>query len=222
MKSAERMCRYLSHLCCWLSVEQIRAVDAHGRSYLICDGYFMSAWVPLLGTSTTQIRSVVTKTSEGFSTYKSAWWQKQKWIVVRPKTKNFEGTRICVATDPEIKDGRGTNRKKRISRREGSTPMTRLWRFTPLFNIPSCSQRNQARSQSGTPTQNIPELGISYSVIGILSVSCGHPNSARIRVFFVRPDWARRGIGRALLLKCEHEARHDRFRSASLVATLTG
>jgi GNAT superfamily N-acetyltransferase len=47
-------------------------------------------------------------------------------------------------------------------------------------------------------------------------------NSARIRAFFVRPDWARRGIGRELLLKCEHEARRDGFRSASLVATLTG
>jgi GNAT superfamily N-acetyltransferase len=47
-------------------------------------------------------------------------------------------------------------------------------------------------------------------------------NSARIRAFFVRPDWARRGIGRELLLKCEPEARRDGFRSASLVATLTG
>jgi N-acetylglutamate synthase-like GNAT family acetyltransferase len=46
--------------------------------------------------------------------------------------------------------------------------------------------------------------------------------SARIRAFFVRPDWARRGIGRTLLQTCEGEARAHGFRSAELVATLTG
>ena len=45
---------------------------------------------------------------------------------------------------------------------------------------------------------------------------------ARIRAFFVRPDWARRGIGRALLEHCEAEARRHGFRSATLVATLPG
>jgi GNAT superfamily N-acetyltransferase len=47
-------------------------------------------------------------------------------------------------------------------------------------------------------------------------------DSARIRAFFVRPDWARRGIGRALLARCEAEARAHGFRSAELVATLPG
>jgi GNAT superfamily N-acetyltransferase len=46
--------------------------------------------------------------------------------------------------------------------------------------------------------------------------------SARIRAFFVRPDWARRGIGRVLLEKCEEEARLAGFKSAQLVATLPG
>jgi GNAT superfamily N-acetyltransferase len=45
---------------------------------------------------------------------------------------------------------------------------------------------------------------------------------ARIRAFFVRPDWARRGVGRALLERCEAEARAHRFKSASLMATLPG
>jgi N-acetylglutamate synthase-like GNAT family acetyltransferase len=47
-------------------------------------------------------------------------------------------------------------------------------------------------------------------------------DSARIRAFFVRPDWARRGIGRAILEKCESEARASGFRSAELLATLPG
>lgn len=45
---------------------------------------------------------------------------------------------------------------------------------------------------------------------------------ARIRAFFVHPDWARRGLGRLLLARCEQEARQAGFRSATLVATLPG
>ncbi|HEV8542299.1 MAG TPA: GNAT family N-acetyltransferase [Verrucomicrobiae bacterium] len=47
-------------------------------------------------------------------------------------------------------------------------------------------------------------------------------DSARIRAFFVHPNWARRGIGKMLLEKCEAEARAHGFRSAELVATLPG
>jgi GNAT superfamily N-acetyltransferase len=47
-------------------------------------------------------------------------------------------------------------------------------------------------------------------------------DAARIRAFFVRPGWDRRGIGRALLENCEAEARAHGFRSAELVATLPG
>ena len=47
-------------------------------------------------------------------------------------------------------------------------------------------------------------------------------DAARIRAFFVHPDWARRGIGRALLARCEAEARSHGFRRAELVATLPG
>src|SRR5262245_45491963 len=46
--------------------------------------------------------------------------------------------------------------------------------------------------------------------------------SARIRAFFVRPSWARRGIGRILLERCEAEAKSHGFQSTELVATLTG
>jgi len=47
-------------------------------------------------------------------------------------------------------------------------------------------------------------------------------DGARIRAFFVRPDWARRGIGRALLRRCEDAARNEGFTRAELVATLAG
>lgn len=45
---------------------------------------------------------------------------------------------------------------------------------------------------------------------------------ARIRAFFVHPDWARQGLGRSLLELCEAEARANGFRSAELMATLPG
>ncbi len=45
---------------------------------------------------------------------------------------------------------------------------------------------------------------------------------ARIRAFFVHPQWARRGIGRALLARCEAEAIAAGFIAAELVATLPG
>ena len=47
-------------------------------------------------------------------------------------------------------------------------------------------------------------------------------DSARIRAFFVHPDWARRGIGRSILLRCEAAAIEAGFHNAELVATLTG
>jgi GNAT superfamily N-acetyltransferase len=46
--------------------------------------------------------------------------------------------------------------------------------------------------------------------------------AARIRAFFVRPAWARLGIGRRLLARCESEARAAGFSAAELVATLPG
>ncbi|HEV8118755.1 MAG TPA: GNAT family N-acetyltransferase [Thermoanaerobaculia bacterium] len=45
---------------------------------------------------------------------------------------------------------------------------------------------------------------------------------ARIRAFFVHPDWARRGIARLLLSECRRAARAEGFRRLELMATLTG
>lgn len=46
--------------------------------------------------------------------------------------------------------------------------------------------------------------------------------SAKIRAFFVAPDFARRGIGSMLLGACEDAAAATGFRSAELMATLPG
>lgn len=45
---------------------------------------------------------------------------------------------------------------------------------------------------------------------------------ARIRAFFVHPDWARRGIGRMLLDACADAARSAGFRALMLVSTMPG
>lgn len=45
---------------------------------------------------------------------------------------------------------------------------------------------------------------------------------ARLRAFFVDPDWARRGLGRAIVGACESALREAGFREAILVATLAG
>lgn len=45
---------------------------------------------------------------------------------------------------------------------------------------------------------------------------------ARVRAFFVHPDFARRGIGRRLLGECEAAIRAAGFKRGELVATLTG
>jgi GNAT superfamily N-acetyltransferase len=47
-------------------------------------------------------------------------------------------------------------------------------------------------------------------------------DAAKIRAFFVDPEAARRGIGSALLERCETEARRHGFRRAEMMATLPG
>ena len=47
-------------------------------------------------------------------------------------------------------------------------------------------------------------------------------DAARIRAFFIHPDWARQGIGRRLIAACEEAAWAEGFRSLTLVATRPG
>lgn len=46
--------------------------------------------------------------------------------------------------------------------------------------------------------------------------------AAKIRAFFIDPRFARRGLGSAILKRCEQEAWKAGFRKAELMATLTG
>ena len=46
--------------------------------------------------------------------------------------------------------------------------------------------------------------------------------AARIRAFFVDPEWARRGIGSAILEACGKEAMEAGFRRFELGATIIG
>lgn len=45
---------------------------------------------------------------------------------------------------------------------------------------------------------------------------------ARIRAFFVHPDWARRGLAKQIYVACEHAAYAAGFRQFELMATLPG
>jgi GNAT superfamily N-acetyltransferase len=47
-------------------------------------------------------------------------------------------------------------------------------------------------------------------------------DAARIRAFFVHPDWARRGVGSLILEACEKAARSAGFTRLEMGATLTG
>ena len=47
-------------------------------------------------------------------------------------------------------------------------------------------------------------------------------DAARIRAFFIKPGWERRGIGRQILETCETAARAAGFKHFELMATLTG
>jgi GNAT superfamily N-acetyltransferase len=47
-------------------------------------------------------------------------------------------------------------------------------------------------------------------------------DAAKIRAFFVHPDWARRGIGGMILKACENAARETGFTRLEMGATLSG
>jgi GNAT superfamily N-acetyltransferase len=58
--------------------------------------------------------------------------------------------------------------------------------------------------------------------MGEISLLDPHTDAARIRAFFVHPQWARRGIGRHILAACLGAAGAAGFRRFELMATLPG
>lgn len=46
--------------------------------------------------------------------------------------------------------------------------------------------------------------------------------AAKIRAFFIHPDYARRGVGSLILEACEREAKAHGFRAAEMMSTLPG
>lgn len=46
--------------------------------------------------------------------------------------------------------------------------------------------------------------------------------AAKIRAFFIAPQWARKGVGTAILEACESEAKSFGFQQAEMMATLPG
>lgn len=47
-------------------------------------------------------------------------------------------------------------------------------------------------------------------------------DSARVRAFFVHPAWARRGVGRSLMVACERAISEAGFRTVVIMSTLAG
>ena len=47
-------------------------------------------------------------------------------------------------------------------------------------------------------------------------------DAAKIRAFFIHPDFARKGVGTLILETCEREAKAHGFKSAEMMATLPG
>lgn len=82
--------------------------------------------------------------------------------------------------------------------------------------IVACGSWSWRRALFGGSTARSPEAGGQGPRLD------PSREAARIRAFFVHPAWARRGLGRALLLRCESEAFAHGFREAELVATLAG
>jgi len=54
------------------------------------------------------------------------------------------------------------------------------------------------------------------------SLLCPLHDAAKIRAFFIHPDWARRGVGSLILKACEDAARAAGFLRYEMGATLTG
>jgi GNAT superfamily N-acetyltransferase len=75
---------------------------------------------------------------------------------------------------------------------------------------------DQAKAGGGEPSLNSAQ---SPTADALLDPATG---AARIRAFYVHPNWSRKGIASLLLKSCEEAARNQGFRNVELAGTLPG
>jgi len=108
-------------------------------------------------------------------------------------------------------------------------------------STPSASASSSSTSPSATEDEKTKEEGGEVEVIvaaggwskhkklyggdsSIVGEADGDPSTyaAKIRAFFVHPNWSRRGIARLLFDRCESEARAMGFKRLELMSTMPG
>ncbi|MBN9660364.1 MAG: GNAT family N-acetyltransferase [Acidobacteria bacterium] len=83
---------------------------------------------------------------------------------------------------------------------------------SPDAGLVGCGGWSRRRTLFGSDQANVREDDLLDSEV----------DAARIRAFFIHPDWARKGIGGRILEACEAAARAAGFRRFEMGATLTG
>lgn len=78
--------------------------------------------------------------------------------------------------------------------------------------IVGCGGWSRRRSLYGSDSARAGEDGLLDPQI----------DAARVRAFFVHPAWARRGIGRSVMVACEQAIKQTGFSTVDIVATLAG
>lgn len=96
---------------------------------------------------------------------------------------------------------------------------SRLWRFSFRSPCEFCRHRSTRLRRW---SRRVAVFGGDHARLAAESALDPARDPARIRAFFVHPDWARRGIGRAILSACEEAIRAAGFYDAVLVATRAG
>ncbi|MGC4055915.1 MAG: GNAT family N-acetyltransferase [Paludibaculum sp.] len=65
-------------------------------------------------------------------------------------------------------------------------------------------------------------FGSDHADVRVDELLAPEVDAARIRAFFIHPEWARKGLGTRILDACESAARAAGFRRFEMGATLTG
>jgi GNAT superfamily N-acetyltransferase len=139
---------------------------------------------------------------------------------------------------------------QRLARREDAPRLSELMRASILSLFPHFYDARQTASAAvyiGDLDMTLVEDGTYFAhEVGDEIVACGgwsrrdklytgsgaaegdarlldpRTEPARVRAMFVREDWTRRGLGRAILDSCERAARAEGFSTLALMATLPG